>query len=90
MQFHGFVASLALLSCMMLAGPAVAAASVDTRKRHPAPISERLAREIAWRLGIVRIEEIALSGALWQIAGRDEDGNERVLDIDAHDGRVPD
>lgn len=89
MPFHGFVASLALLSCMMLADPTFASASVDTRKAQPAPISEQLAREIAWRLGIVRIEEIALSGPLWQIAGRDEDGNERVLDIDAHDGRVP-
>jgi hypothetical protein len=54
----------------------------------PPAVTRQEARDIAWRLGIVQIEEIALYGVRWEIAGRDEKGDERVLDLSAYDGRV--
>lgn len=88
MQGQGLLAGVALFACLMLSGPAHPAASEETQAMLPPPISESLAREIAWRLGIVRIEEIVLLGGLWQIAGRDEDGNERLIDLSARDGHL--
>lgn len=51
-------------------------------------IDEVLARRIAWEYGIIRIEEIALSGSRWEIAGRGSEDEEMALDIDAHSGAV--
>ncbi|PTM42251.1 hypothetical protein [Bosea sp. 124] len=51
-------------------------------------VSESSARSIAWRSGLDHIEEITLSGDLWEVAGRDRAGNEKVLDIHVEDGRV--
>lgn len=53
-------------------------------------VSEESARRIAWRSGVDHIEEITLSGELWQVAGRDRAGNEKALDIHAYDGSVLD
>jgi hypothetical protein len=51
-------------------------------------IDEIQARRIAWEYGIIRIEEIALSGSRWEIAGRGSEDEEMALDIDAHSGAV--
>ncbi len=51
-------------------------------------VSEQAARRIAWRSGVDHIEEINLSGERWEIAGRDRTGNEKALDIHAHDGSL--
>lgn len=51
-------------------------------------ITERSARDIAWSAGLVHVEEILLLDGRWEIAGRDRDGDELTLDIDARDGRL--
>lgn len=56
----------------------------------PPRVSEETARRIAWSSGLDHIEEIALLGERWEVAGRDREGNEKVLDIHAHDGSVID
>ena len=58
------------------------------KQAKPPRISEESARRIAWRSGLDHIEEIALLGEQWEIAGRDREGNEMVLAIHAHDGSV--
>lgn len=60
------------------------------KQAEPPRVSEQSARRIAWRSGLDHIEEIALLGEQWEIAGRDREGNEIVLAIHAHDGRVLD
>ncbi len=54
----------------------------------PIRVTEQAARTIAWRSGVDHVEEIALFGERWEVAGRDRAGNEITLDINAHDGRV--
>jgi hypothetical protein len=74
-----------------MATPAFAASGSDEAPaagKPPPAVTRQAARDMAWRLGIVQIEEIALDGIRWEIAGRDESGNERILDIDAYDGSV--
>lgn len=89
MYARGFSLGIAFIAApLILAGPAASAASAPSGGKAAPAISERLARDIAWRFGLVHVEEIALWGMYWEIAGRDRDGNERALDIDAHDGRV--
>jgi hypothetical protein len=56
----------------------------------PPRVSEEAARRIAWGSGVDHIEEIVLSGELWEVAGHDRFGNEKALDIHAYDGRVLD
>lgn len=91
MPIPGF-AKLAL-AALLLAVPASASGSARSEgatpyAKPPPSVSREQARDIAWRLGIVQIEEMALAGIRWEIAGRDEGGNERVLDINAYDGSV--
>lgn len=81
------------LAAMLLAVPASASASARSEgatpyAKPPPSVSRQQARDIAWRLGIIQIEEMALDGIRWEIAGRDESGNERLLDINAYDGSV--
>ncbi|AMJ60608.1 PepSY domain-containing protein [Bosea sp. PAMC 26642] len=84
-----FGAALTLaVSCIALAGEVGAAASSPPPAYPAKAIPERQARDIAWRFGIVRVEEITLTGVFWHIAGRDEEGNDVVLDVDAKDGRI--
>ncbi|HEV7260915.1 MAG TPA: hypothetical protein VGN82_24255 [Bosea sp. (in: a-proteobacteria)] len=63
---------------------------VATTQAKAPRVSEESARQIAWRAGVDHIEEIVLSGELWEVAGRDRAGNEKALDIHAHDGSVLD
>jgi hypothetical protein len=51
-------------------------------------ITETQAREIAWRNGLLIVEEIARMGYIWALAGRDREGHELAFDIDARDGAV--
>jgi uncharacterized membrane protein YkoI len=53
----------------------------------PAPrIDEANARRIAWRHGLVHVEEIRLYADRWEIAGRDRSGFEATFDVDANTG----
>ena len=72
------------------ASPCLArAAASDQHAPHKIPtVSERVARDLAWSFGIVRIQEISLAGARWEVSGFDAQGNEKLLDISAYDGRV--
>jgi hypothetical protein len=91
MNFRGRMTGLALLSAVMtMAGPALSMTSNQPPPDKPALLSEHGARQIAWRFGLVHVEEIARSGSRWEIAGRDRDGNETMLDISAYDGRILD
>ncbi|HEY5794992.1 MAG TPA: hypothetical protein VIU82_08240 [Bosea sp. (in: a-proteobacteria)] len=60
------------------------------KQAQPPRVSEASARRIAWRSGLDHIEEIALLGEHWEVAGRDREGNEMTLAIHAHDGSVLD
>jgi len=81
-----------LVLAATVAGQVAAEASASGKARKtaaPQPtISESQARSIAFRHGLVHIEEIALAESRWEIAGRDPDGAERALDLSAHDGAV--
>ncbi|MDR6873371.1 hypothetical protein J2Y55_004395 [Bosea sp. BE125] len=91
MNFRVRMTGLALLSAaMMIAGPALSMTSNQPPPAKPALLSEHGARQIAWHFGITHVEEIARSGGRWEIAGRDRDGNEAMLDISAYDGRILD
>ncbi len=88
MRIHGCVTGLVLATALAaITSPAFSSATSDTSHKRAPAISERIARDIAWSFGIVRIDEIALAGMRWEIAGHDQEGNERVLDISAWDGR---
>lgn len=81
----------ALLLAVGLAGPASARA--DSKPDTPAAaarqkITEAQARSIAFRHGLVHIEEIALADWRWEIAGRALGGVEVTLDLNAYDGSV--
>ncbi len=83
----------ALLLAAGLAGHASASAWAEDMAAKQATvvapkINEARARSIAFSHGLVHIEEIALSGYRWEIAGRDPDGAELTLDVNAHDGTV--
>lgn len=89
------IGGMACLSFFILATASVAPASAAIAvKQQPAGkasyirIDEVQARRIAWEYGLIRIEEIALSGTRWEIAGRDTRDDEMALDIDAHSGAV--
>lgn len=90
MHAQGLGLGLAFVAVTLaLTGPAASSASAPPRgKAARVFISENVARSIAWRFGLVHVEEIALWGMSWEVAGRDRDGNEKALDIDAHDGRI--
>ncbi len=68
--------------------PGFAETAEDYVALRPLTITQADARRIAWRYGIVRIEEIGLSDDRWQVAGRDSQGDELVIDIDARNGSV--
>lgn len=53
-------------------------------------VSEQRARDIAWRAGLVHVEEITRSGDRWEVAGRTVDDEEMILDIDIMNGRILD
>ncbi|WP_158673542.1 PepSY domain-containing protein [Bosea sp. FBZP-16] len=83
----------ALLLAVGLAGHASASASAEAKPQNPATatapkITESQARSIAFRHGLVHIEEIALSDWRWEIAGRAQGGVEVTLDLNAYDGSV--
>ncbi len=83
----------ALLLAVSLTGQASASARAEDKSRNPTVaaiprISESQARSIAFSHGLVHVEEIALAGGRWEIAGRDPDGDELTLDLNAHDGSV--
>ncbi len=91
MDFHRRIAGSFLMSAVSaLAQPALSMMSNQPPPGTPPLLSEQGARQIAWRFGITHVEEIARSGSRWEIAGRDRDGNEAVLDISAYDGRILD
>jgi hypothetical protein len=69
-------------------GSDLLAASGNPQGSNAPAISERLARSIAWSVGVVHIEEIVLYGERWEVAGRDGEGNEKAIDISADDGRI--
>jgi hypothetical protein len=77
-----------------MAGQASASAWADSKSQPPATaatnpkITESQARSIAFRHGLVHIEEIALSDWRWEIAGRAQGGVEVTLDLNAYDGSV--
>ena len=83
----------ALLLAAGLAGHASASASAEAKPQNPATatapkITESQARSIAFRHGLVHIEEIALSDWRWEIAGRAQGDVEVTLDLNAYDGSV--
>jgi hypothetical protein len=83
----------ALLLAAGLAGQASASAWAEGKPHNPATatapkISEAQARSIAFRHGLVHIEEIALADWRWEIAGRAQGGLEVTLDLNAYDGSV--
>jgi uncharacterized membrane protein YkoI len=83
----------ALLLAVGLTGQASASARAEDKSQHHQAaampkISESQARSIAFSHGLVHVEEIALAGGRWEIAGRDPDGGERTLDLNAQDGSV--
>lgn len=83
------VASLVALivaSAWLLPGPA----SVRTQVPAPAPsmIDRESARRIAWRYGLIHVEEMALENGRWEIAGRTSDDDEISIDIDAKSGAL--
>jgi hypothetical protein len=82
----------ALLLAVGLAGQASASAWADSKPQNPAAakprITEAQARSIAFRHGLVHIEEIALADWRWEIAGRAQGGVEVTLDLNAYDGSV--
>lgn len=81
----------ALLLAFGLAGHASASAWAESKPSNPAAvpkITESQARSIAFRHGLVHVEEIALSDSRWEIAGRAQGGVEVTLDLNAYDGSV--
>jgi hypothetical protein len=83
----------ALLLAVGLAGQASASAWADSKIQNPATatkpkITEAQARSIAFRHGLVHVEEIALADWRWEIAGRAQGGVEVTLDLNAYDGSV--
>ncbi len=83
----------ALLLAVGLAGPASASAWAESKPDNTTTatrpkITESQARSIAFRHGLVHIEEIALSDWRWEIAGRAQGGVEVTLDLNAYDGSV--
>jgi hypothetical protein len=83
----------ALLLAVGLAGQASASAWADSKIQNPATatkpkITEAQARSIAFRHGLVNVEEIALADWRWEIAGRAQGGVEVTLDLNAYDGSV--
>lgn len=83
----------ALLLAAGLAGQASASAWAESKLHLPASaakprITESQARSIAFRHGLVHIEEIALADWRWEIAGRSQGGVEVSLDLNAYDGSV--
>lgn len=84
---------LALLACLLVfatpGAPALAGVDVRVvRQFAPLAIDEADARRIAWSHGLDHVEEIALVGERWEIAGRDRAGVEAAIDIDARDGAI--
>lgn len=82
-----------LLLAAGLAGPASASAWAESKLDNTATtarprITESQARSIAFRHGLVHIEEIALADWRWEIAGRAQGGVEVTLDLNAYDGSV--
>lgn len=83
----------ALLLAVGMAGQASASAWADSKPHNPAAataprISEAQARSIAFKHGLVHVEEIALADWRWEIAGRAQGGVEVTLDLNAYDGSV--
>lgn len=89
----GSLTSLALVALASLSAASASSSGAPGKNQAGKPtyqvrIDERQARRIAWDYGIIRIEEIALAGSRWEIAGRSSEDEEMALDIDAHSGAV--
>lgn len=88
----GSFTGLALVAIASVSAAPVSSSSATGKHQAGKPvyirIDERQARRIAWDYGILRIEEIALAGSRWEIAGRGSEDEEMALDIDAHSGAV--
>ncbi|RXT54996.1 hypothetical protein B6S44_11925 [Bosea sp. Tri-44] len=84
----------ALLLAVGLAGQASASAWAESTSHNQGAaaikqrISEAQARSIAFKHGLVHVEEIALADWRWEIAGRAQGGVEVTLDLNAYDGSV--
>lgn len=83
----------ALFLAAGLAGQASASAWAESKPGNPTVatkprITEAQARSIAFRHGLVHVEEIALADWRWEIAGRAQGGLEVTLDLNAYDGSV--
>lgn len=84
---QGKATLIRLLVVLALNGFAVAAGQA----REPeAVISESEARRIAWRAGLVHVEEITQAGDRWEVAGRSSNDTEMLIDIDIRNGRILD
>lgn len=80
-------AMIGLLAALALNGLAIPAG----HGREPElTISESQARAIAWRAGLIHVEEITRTSDRWEIAGRSADDDEMILDIDIRNGRILD
>lgn len=91
MTIGGIAAFSFLFLATVQVTPAAASVTVSPAQGKPAPplrVDEPEARRIAWEYGLIHVEEIALEGSRWEIAGRDDEDGEIVLDIDAHTGAV--
>lgn len=77
-----------LLAFAMFFGIANAPTLAQTTGVAVAVISIEQARDIAARYGMARIEEIELDDGLWEIEGRDIEGRDREIKIDARTGAV--
>lgn len=72
--------ALASLLCLALASPAAA--------EEFAPLSMGEARDIARDAGVAEIEEIEVDDGVWEIDGRDRDGNDVEIEIDRITGEI--
>ncbi len=91
MVLVGIAAFPIVLLAVAYARPAPVAAAIDATppaKRHVMPVDQLRARRIAWEYGVLHIEEIALAGRRWEIAGRDDRNDAISLEIDAKTGEV--
>ena len=78
-----------LLAALLL-NALVAVAAHGEETFADATISERQARDIAWRAGLVHVEVIIRAGDRWEVAGRTAEDDEMSIDIDIKNGRILD
>jgi hypothetical protein len=82
---HAAFAALLALPVLLPAGPALADDD-DCR----GPVTAGRAIDIAWTVGLIRVEEVECDDGKWEIEGRDARGREMEVEIDPRTGRVLD